>query len=76
MTVQLQATWRVPQQRRRLIADYVDAREWVTITELVQVFGISEATARRDLDELARRQRIVRVHGGAGTPAAVPAASY
>lgn len=70
MTADVGASWCVPQQRRRLIADYVGAREWVTIAELTEVFHISAATARRDLAELARRRRIVRVHGGAGTPAA------
>jgi DeoR/GlpR family transcriptional regulator of sugar metabolism len=74
VTGEMHATWRVPQQRRRLIADYVGDREWVTIAELTEVFGISQATARRDLAGLARRQRVVRVHGGAGMPSGVPVA--
>lgn len=66
MTIEVRADWCLPQQRRRLIADYVEARQWVTIAELADVFQISAATARRDLAELARRQRLMRVRGGAG----------
>jgi DeoR/GlpR family transcriptional regulator of sugar metabolism len=66
MTVDVRLTWRVPQQRRRLIADYVATHEWATVQEIAALFGISVATARRDLDELARGRRILRVHGGAG----------
>jgi DeoR/GlpR family transcriptional regulator of sugar metabolism len=60
------ASWCVPDQRRRMICDYVNSHEWATVRELTEVFGISEATARRDLDDLVRQRRVVRVHGGAG----------
>jgi DeoR family transcriptional regulator of aga operon len=70
MTVDLSPTWRLPQQRRLLIAEYVATHEWATVSEVADLFGVSVATARRDLNDLARRQRIVRVHGGAGRPLA------
>jgi DeoR family transcriptional regulator of aga operon len=66
MTIDVSPTWRVPQQRRLLIAEYVATHEWATVSEVADLFGVSVATARRDLNDLARCQRIVRVHGGAG----------
>lgn len=66
MAVDSQGSWCVPEQRRRLIAEYVSRQEWVSIGDLAAAFHISPATARRDLAALARRRRLVRVHGGAG----------
>lgn len=37
----------------------------MTIAELSQEIGVSEATVRRDLDSLAVQGKVVRVHGGA-----------
>lgn len=37
----------------------------VDVSEIVTKFGVSEATARRDLDRLAEQQLLVRTHGGA-----------
>lgn len=66
MTVDVRPVWRLPQQRRFLIAEYIATHEWATVRELAAFFGISVATARRDLDELAHDQQVMRVHGGAG----------
>jgi DeoR/GlpR family transcriptional regulator of sugar metabolism len=66
MTVDARPIWRLPQQRRLLIAEFVATHEWATVSEVAECFGVSVATARRDLNDLARRQHIVRVHGGAG----------
>ncbi|MGH8891004.1 MAG: DeoR family transcriptional regulator [Acidothermaceae bacterium] len=66
MTVDSGVRWCVAQQRRRLVAEYIENRRWVTVRELAERFDVSEATARRDLDELAKSQQVVRVHGGAG----------
>lgn len=66
MSVETGVRWQVAQQRLRLVAEYIEAKEWVTVRELTEQFQISEATARRDLGELARRRHVVRVHGGAG----------
>jgi DeoR/GlpR family transcriptional regulator of sugar metabolism len=67
----VEAAWCLAPQRQRLIADYVYAREWVTVAELARAFRISAATVRRDLSELERRRRVVRVHGGAGASGVV-----
>ena len=37
----------------------------VTIAYLCELFGVSEATARRDLEVLAEQGKVQRVHGGA-----------
>ena len=36
----------------------------LSVTEIVEQFAISEATARRDLESLASRGKVQRVHGG------------
>ena len=43
----------------------VDARRAVRLDELSAALGVSQATVRRDLDELAGAGRLRRVHGGA-----------
>ncbi|MBV2155149.1 DeoR/GlpR family DNA-binding transcription regulator [Kitasatospora sp. SUK 42] len=52
-------------QRRVLILEQVRARGGVRVTELVRDLGVSDMTIRRDLDALARRGLVQKVHGGA-----------
>jgi DeoR/GlpR family transcriptional regulator of sugar metabolism len=56
--------------RRRQIADALRSRGSVTVAEVEARFGVSPMTARRDLDELARRGVVRRTHGGAVLPSA------
>ncbi|SDR92297.1 transcriptional regulator, DeoR family [Paenibacillaceae bacterium GAS479] len=37
----------------------------ITATEIMEIFGVSEATARRDLETLEQEKRLVRMFGGA-----------
>ncbi len=53
-----------PQRRARLLT-IVTARRAVRLEELSTALGVSVATVRRDLDELASAGQIRRVHGGA-----------
>nr|WP_183340928.1 DeoR/GlpR family DNA-binding transcription regulator [Microlunatus antarcticus] len=55
------------QRARRLTAvlDLVAQRRTVTLAELTEGLGISPATARRDLTELADQRLVIRTHGGA-----------
>ena len=46
------------------ILDLVADRGSVPLPELVRTLGISPATARRDLAELAEQQLVIRIHGG------------
>ncbi|WVX48719.1 Glucitol operon repressor [Roseobacter fucihabitans] len=51
--------------RRRRIAEQVVARGAMTLRELCDHFGVSDATMRRDLQTLEEGGRIARTHGGA-----------
>ncbi len=52
-------------ERHRLLFEYIKKEKNISITKVCEQFSISEATARRDLDLLAERGLIERVHGGA-----------
>jgi DeoR family transcriptional regulator of aga operon len=51
-------------QRMVAILDLVSERGSVSLTELSETLGISAATARRDLSDLADQNLVVRTHGG------------
>lgn len=51
--------------RHSRIRDLLDARGQVRVTEINETLQVSEATVRRDLDEMALRGWIRRTHGGA-----------
>ena len=51
--------------RHSQIKDLVDATGQITVAELNSRLNVSEATIRRDLDELDRRGLLRRTHGGA-----------
>jgi len=59
-------------ERQNLIFRWITRQQRITVGEICQEFGISEATARRDLDFLANQDKIQRVHGGAITLEAAP----
>ena len=44
---------------------FVEQRQRVTVADICDQFGVSVATARRDLEALAERGHVRRVHGGA-----------
>lgn len=52
-------------ERRDRIADLVTQNERISVAEIARLFGISEATARRDLEALDSLNLVKRVHGGA-----------
>lgn len=53
------------EQRAERILKELTRRRAVTVTDLCQVTGASEATIRRDLNALAKRGKLSKVHGGA-----------
>ncbi|PWH14741.1 MAG: DeoR/GlpR transcriptional regulator [Anaerolineae bacterium] len=53
------------EERHQIILETLEARGSVTVNEMVERFGVSEMTIRRDLDALERRGLLRRVHGGA-----------
>ena len=58
----------IPGQRQQRIAELIRESGSVTVTALEKKFGISPATARRDLDALAKQGKVRRTHGGAVMP--------
>jgi DeoR/GlpR family transcriptional regulator of sugar metabolism len=52
-------------QRQELILEAVRTTGGVRVSELVNRLAVSDMTVRRDIDELARRGLVTRVHGGA-----------
>ena len=55
----------LPALRRRRLAEVLLSTGSVTVREVVTATAVSSATARRDLDDLARQGIAIRVHGGA-----------
>jgi len=51
--------------RRQRILELIRTHEFVRVAELGEVFGVSQVTARADLDALARRGLVRRIRGGA-----------
>jgi DeoR/GlpR family transcriptional regulator of sugar metabolism len=55
------------QQRQAAILDRVRATGGVRVSELAAEYGVSDMTIRRDLEALADRGLLAKVHGGATT---------
>jgi DeoR/GlpR family transcriptional regulator of sugar metabolism len=55
--------------RRQRILGLVNQRGDALVSELKDLFGVSEVTVRSDLAALASRGLVVRTHGGAASPA-------
>ena len=53
------------QQRQQAILEVVQQRGGVRVADLVREFGVSDMTIRRDLEVLAERGLVTKVHGGA-----------
>jgi DeoR/GlpR family transcriptional regulator of sugar metabolism len=58
----------LPAVRRRRVLEILRRRGSVACHDVEEIFHVSTATARRDIDDLARRGLAVRVHGGAVLP--------
>lgn len=55
----------IPAERIKRVLAYIEKNRNASVRELADTFCVSEATARRDLDELAQEGFIERTHGGA-----------
>ena len=55
----------IPAERQQKIMEYIELHTSAQIRELAVAFRVSEATVRRDLDDLDRQGLIRRTHGGA-----------
>jgi DeoR/GlpR family transcriptional regulator of sugar metabolism len=52
-------------ERQEKIKRFIEAKRRVSIEQICEEFSVSTATARRDLDALAKDDTIQRIHGGA-----------
>ncbi|QHT58787.1 DeoR/GlpR transcriptional regulator [Paenibacillus lycopersici] len=52
-------------ERYAAIVELLEKQSSVTVAELMELFGVSIETVRRDLAHLERQQALARVHGGA-----------
>ena len=55
----------IPAERQKRMVEFIESNTSAQIHDLSTVFGVSEATVRRDLDDLDRQGAIRRTHGGA-----------
>ncbi len=55
----------IPAERQKKMVEYIESNTSAQIHDLSEYFGVSEATVRRDLDDLDRQGAIRRTHGGA-----------
>lgn len=55
----------IPAERRKRILELIETKNSMTVTELCELFDVSEMTIRRDLRFLDREGLLQRVHGGA-----------
>lgn len=53
------------EQRRQAILDMLKTRGRISVQDIVEAIGCSEATARRDLDALEQSESVIRTIGGA-----------
>ena len=53
-----------PTPERKKILSLLTKQGRLSVTEIVEQFSISEATARRDLESLTSEGKAQRVHGG------------
>jgi DeoR/GlpR family transcriptional regulator of sugar metabolism len=58
----------LPAQRQERILGEVARNGGARVSELTELLGVSDMTVRRDLDVLARRGLVRKVHGGATLP--------
>ena len=52
-------------ERHQKIVELVNERKSIRVTELSQIFSITEETIRRDLEKLESQGKLMRSHGGA-----------
>ncbi|QHW32083.1 DeoR/GlpR transcriptional regulator [Paenibacillus rhizovicinus] len=52
-------------ERYAAIAELLEKQSSITVAELMELFGVSIETVRRDLAHLEKQQALSRVHGGA-----------
>src|SRR3954468_21766912 len=52
-------------ERQKKIVELVNERLSIRVTELSEIFSVTEETIRRDLEKLEKENKLRRSHGGA-----------
>jgi DeoR family lactose phosphotransferase system repressor len=52
-------------ERLEKIIEKVNSEGVITVNDIIKELGVSDMTVRRDLDELDKEGRLIRIHGGA-----------
>ena len=52
-------------QRHEIILSTLQQKSSVTVSELMKLLNVTDATVRRDLTELDRENKLIKIHGGA-----------
>lgn len=55
-------------ERLLTIVEMVNKKGILTVNEIINQLDVSDMTVRRDLDELEKSGKLLRVHGGAVFP--------
>lgn len=55
----------LPEERKQIIYEMVNEKRSLRVSELSHMTGASEATIRRDLEDLSKMKKLRRSHGGA-----------
>ena len=63
-------------ERRAMIVEEVNRRSSIQVADICERFGVSEVTARNDLDKLEKSGKLRRTHGGAVSVARTITVSY
>jgi DeoR family ulaG and ulaABCDEF operon transcriptional repressor len=58
--------------RQQLIKDILDQQQFASVRSLTEKLNTSEATIRRDITKMAKRNEIVKIRGGAESVNAMP----
>ncbi len=53
------------EERKMCILKEVNEKKGVSVQDMAKLFGISESTIRRDITELSREGKLIKVYGGA-----------
>ena len=53
-------------ERRIKLVETIENKQFISVSQLSEIFQVHETTIRRDLDELEAQGLVVRIHGGVG----------
>jgi len=59
-------------ERQEALAKFLEQRQRASVIEIAELFYVSEATVRRDLERLAKKGKVQRFHGGAKIASQIP----